>query len=92
VEWWQVIDAEESLASARTRIDAIDADISTLLRERLDVACLAADAKARMGLQVFDADRERAVIERQGHHIVRAIFASIVSETREFAKRYANQL
>lgn len=87
-----MIDAEESLASARARIDAIDATLAALLRERLEVACLAADAKARMGLQVFDAERERAVIERQSHHVVRAIFRHVVDETREYAKRYAHQL
>ena len=80
------------LDAARARIDAIDAELARLLRDRLDAACAAADAKAQVGLVVFDAERERAVIERQGHHIVRAIFHTIVHETREYAKRHANGL
>lgn len=85
-------DAAEALAFARARIDAIDDALAALLRDRLDAACEAADAKAKMGLQVFDADRERAVLSRQGHHIVRAIMETVVRETREYAKRHANEL
>lgn len=54
---------EPSLESLRGRLDAIDAELVSLLRRRLDVVAEVRDAKRRGGEPAFDRARERMVLD-----------------------------
>jgi chorismate mutase / prephenate dehydratase len=77
----------DSLAELRARIDAIDDEILGLLDERAAIAARAKAAKQAGGREVYDPNRERAIIDRLqtragGRFPVRAIrpvFQEIIS-------------
>jgi chorismate mutase/prephenate dehydratase len=74
----------------RKDIDAIDAEILSLLSERLDVASAIGRIKERRGLAVFDPVREKAILDRmaQKSHgrltpvAIRDIYTRIISAGR----------
>lgn len=74
----------------RKDIDAIDAEILSLLSKRLDVAAAIGRIKERRGMAVFDPVREKAILDRmaqKSHHrltpgAIRDIYTRIISAGR----------
>lgn len=80
----------DGLDRRRMDIDAIDGQILSLLRRRLDVAASIGRIKGRLGLAVFDPVREKAILDRMakkalGHlteAAIRDIYTRIISAGR----------
>ena len=73
-----------NLDDLRSRIDAIDDEILSLLEQRADVVAGVARAKGEAGLPAYDPERERAVLDRlAGRGAGRFPRASIVAVYRE---------
>ncbi|MGB9711948.1 MAG: prephenate dehydratase [Dissulfurimicrobium sp.] len=80
----------QRLDGLRKRIDEIDREIVSLLKERMAIACEIGKEKAEAGLDAFDVGREQAVMENilQGNGGVfpssglKVIFREIISACR----------
>ena len=53
-----------NIEELRENIDRIDSELTKLFQERMETAALVADYKMENGLPVFDAERERKVINK----------------------------
>lgn len=81
---------EQDLPVLRAEIDTLDSQILVLLARRIDRVLKIGEYKRERGLAVYDADRERKVLERlmaeapQGldPQVVRRIFERIIDESR----------
>ena len=81
---------DQTLASWRRQIDALDTELLRLLNQRAAIACEIAVIKVASGLPAYDAAREAQVLSRIAaqnsgpldEQSVVAIFASVVHETR----------
>lgn len=77
---------QDDLDRCRREIDAIDGEILSLLRQRLDVAAAIGDIKKKRGLSVFDPVREKAILDgisakgngRLSQDAIRDIFTRII--------------
>ncbi|MDK2914156.1 MAG: chorismate mutase [Thermococcaceae archaeon] len=69
------------LAILRRRIDEIDWEILQLLQRRMEVARAIGEAKLKLGLPVYDPDREREVLSRAGEF--RRVFEAILEVSRD---------
>src|SRR5579859_5305982 len=86
---------QERLADRRQEIDALDTELLRLLNRRAAIACEIAAVKVDSGLPAYDPGREAQVLERITaqnagpfeDESVRAIFHSIVHETRTLGTR-----
>lgn len=63
------MDANVQLGEIRKQIDDIDTQMLRLFTQRMRLAEQVADIKAKHGLAVLDAERERQVIERAALHV-----------------------
>ena len=80
----------EELNRCRKKIDAIDDQILSLLRRRLDAAAAIGEAKSKVGMAVFDPVREKTILDRvAAQHkgrlspeVIRDIFARIICAGR----------
>ena len=81
----------ESLAPLRARIEAVDAQIVTLLAERQDLSAELAAAKHAAGVPIVDLAREADVLRRATDHaravqldedVVRHIFWCLIDLSR----------
>jgi len=80
----------EGLERCRRDIDAIDAEILSLLSRRLDAAAAIGRIKEKLGLPVFDPVREKAILDRmaaKSHSrltpdMIRDIYTRIISAGR----------
>ena len=80
----------EDLDHCRKDIDAIDAEILSLLSKRLDAAAAIGRIKDKLGMAVFDPVREKAILDRMAEKshgrltpgAVRDIFTRIISAGR----------
>jgi chorismate mutase-like protein len=87
--------AKKSLGEWRQEIDAIDAELLRLLNRRATIACEIAAIKVASGMAAYDPGREAQVLERITaqnagpfeDESVRAIFHSVVHETRTLGTR-----
>lgn len=85
----------KTLGDWRQEIDALDVELLRLLNQRAAIAGEIAAIKVALGLPAYDARREEQVLERVaaknsgpfGDESVRAIFHSIVHETRMLGTR-----
>lgn len=86
---------KKSLANWRQEIDALDAELLRLLNRRAAIACEIAQVKVACGIAAYDPGREAQVLERITaqnagpfeDESVRAIFHSIIHETRTLGTR-----
>ena len=53
----------DQLQDARTQINEIDKEMAALFERRMQAARVIAEYKKERGLQIYDAKRERALIE-----------------------------
>jgi len=85
----------KSLGDWRQEIDALDTELLRLLNRRAAIACEIAAVKVAAGLPAYDPGRESQVLERITaqnagpfeDESVRAIFHSIIHETRTLGTR-----
>lgn len=83
-----------ALASRRTEIDRLDAELMRLLNRRATIACELGAIKVAAGLPAYDARREREVLARiraantgpLPAESVTRIFRRIILETRRIGK------
>jgi chorismate mutase-like protein len=79
-----------SLQAWRDEIDAIDSELLRLLNQRAAIACEIATIKVGSGLPAYDPQREKQVLAKLSasnrgpleEQSVRAIFSSVIQETR----------
>ena len=53
-----------NIEELRNKIDSIDSELIRLFQERMETAASIADYKKENGLPVFDAEREKAVVDK----------------------------
>lgn len=87
--------SSEKLDAARKVIDAVDARISELLEQRMDLVSGISDLKRELGMAVLDSSRENRVIENirmkvnnkdYGDSII-SVFQYIMKTSREFQQK-----
>ncbi|MBC2704365.1 prephenate dehydratase [Desulfobacula sp.] len=86
--------AENDLSGLREQIDSIDADLLSLINQRLEIGQKVGKIKKKKGGQILDRSRERKVIEKlskinQGpadKELLKYIFNVIITATREIQK------
>jgi chorismate mutase-like protein len=86
---------EKTLDGWRQEIDALDTELLRLLNRRAAIACEIARVKVASGIPAYDPRREAQVLERITtqnagpfeDESVRAIFHSIIHETRMLGTR-----
>jgi len=82
----------------RKKIDAIDKELSSLLCERLDCARNISALKSRIGEQVLQPEREKAVLDNVLNHTdsplkshaLEKIYRCIIEESRLFQHEWKN--
>lgn len=85
------------LEDLRNGIDAVDAEILSLVARRIELVLQIAGYKRQRGLPVYDPERERTVIERLiglapaqlDAGLVRRIFERIIDESRRVEQHQA---
>jgi chorismate mutase/prephenate dehydratase len=60
---------EMDLQELRKKIDTIDDELIRLFQERMDLSASIAEYKLKNGVAVFDAEREREILERLGEKV-----------------------
>ena len=84
------------LEELRRGIDAVDQQIVKLLHERVRLVMQVGDYKRERGMPVYDAERERALLERLCRmaeppldaETVRRIFERLVDESRRIEQHH----
>ena len=86
---------KKTVGAWRQEIDALDTELLRLLNRRAAIACEIAAVKVVSGMPAYDPGREAQVLERVtaqnagpfDDESVRAIFHSIIHETRTLGTR-----
>lgn len=79
------------LENIRKEIDSIDREMAALFARRMQCACRAAAYKKAQGLPVLDADRERAMTERNSARIeepLRPFYEAFLRRCIELSRDY----
>lgn len=80
------------LEQARITIDAIDSQMAALFEQRMNAVCAVADYKAARGLPIYDAAREKLVLQKNTAHItdpaLRPYYADLLQHQMDLAKAY----
>jgi chorismate mutase len=84
----------------RASIDQIDRQIVELIAERLRLVMQVGEVKRRRGLNAYDPERERDLLERVGRFapkpleaaMAQRIFECIIEESRNLERRHMNTL
>lgn len=85
---------EQAIETARDEIDRIDQEIVRLLSERAERVRVIGDAKHRMGVPVYQPDREEKVFEKVisanngplDDGAIRRLFERIIDEARRLER------
>lgn len=88
------------LSELRQEIDAVDAQILSLLQRRLELVFKVGEVKSAHGVKVYDPERERMVLAKLGNlakppmssDMVRRIFERIIDEFRSQEKHHIQEL
>lgn len=87
---------DERLDEARRSINAIDRQMAELFEERMKAVSMVAAYKMSHDMPVFDAAREKEVIERNLSYIqnedIRSYYKEFLQNTMEVSKEYQKQL
>ena len=86
------------LETLRAAIDAVDAEILSLVAKRIGLVLQIADCKRSRALPIYDPARERAVIDRLiglapnslDAQLVRRVFERIIDESRRIEQHQAS--
>lgn len=87
------------LLELRKDIDDVDRQILDLLRRRVEIVMAVGNIKRERKIEVYDPERERALLERLGELAVsplapstaRRVFERIVDECRRLEQRHVNE-
>jgi chorismate mutase len=88
--YWAPVTTEPELLALRHQIDDLDSQILGLVARRIEAVLSVGAFKRLRGMPVYDAERERAVLQRlmdqapQGvdPQVVRRVFERIIDECR----------
>ncbi len=87
---------DSSLEAARKKINEIDSQMRRLFVERMRASEEVADYKRKNGLKVFDAVREREVIERNSSavedELLRGFYIGFLKNAMDMSKAYQERL
>ncbi len=83
----------------RRQIDTIDEQLLELIMQRVRVVLAVGDYKRQRGMQVYDPERERSLLERLSRrarppldeHTVRRIFERLVDESRRIEQHHVHR-
>ena len=82
----------DNLQDARLAINEIDKEMAALFEKRMKAAKVIAEYKKERGLQIYDAQRERAVIEKNSAYIkdyeVRSFYVRFLNDVMAVSKQY----
>ena len=82
----------DSLQQARLDINEIDKEMAALFERRMRAAKVIAEYKKERGLQIYDAQRERAVIEKNSAYIedydIRSYYVRFLDDVMAVSKQY----
>lgn len=82
----------DQLGEARTAINEIDREMAALFEKRMQAAKVIAEYKKERGLPIYDAERERALIERNAAYIkdydVRSYYVRFLNDVMAVSKQY----
>ncbi len=86
----------DSLQEARASINEIDKEMAGLFERRMQASKVIAEYKKEHGLQIYDAKREREVIEKNseyiGDHDVRSYYAKFLGDLMAVSKQYQERV
>lgn len=86
----------DKLQEARLQINEIDKKMAQLFEERMQAAKMIAEYKKERGLQIYDAQRERAVIEKNAAYIkdynVRSYYVKFLGDEMAVSKQYQEHI
>lgn len=86
----------DKLTKAREIIDRVDREMAALFEERMAAAALVAEHKKEKGMPIFDAAREKAVIEKNAAHVndpaLREFYTLFLQHTMDVSKLYQRKL
>ena len=84
------------LKTAREIINRVDTEMARLFTERMRAAEVIAEYKKENGLPIFDAEREREVIERNSTLIedddIRAYYVNFLEDTMSHSRAYQSKI
>ena len=82
----------DNLQEARNRINEIDKEMAALFESRMQAARAIAEYKKEHGLQIYDAKREQAVIEKNSAYIndydIRSYYVRFLDDVMAVSKQY----
>lgn len=86
----------DKLKKARETIDRVDREMAALFEERMAAAALVAAHKKENGLPILDAEREKAVLEKNAAYIadstLKEYYALFLQHTMDVSKLYQRRL
>ncbi|MEE3492450.1 bifunctional chorismate mutase/prephenate dehydratase [Ruminococcus sp.] len=86
----------DKLQEARTQINEIDSEMAALFERRMQAARVIAEYKKERGLQIYDAKREQAVIEKNAANIkdpdIRSYYVRFLQDEMAVSKRYQEHI
>ncbi|MBR2615604.1 MAG: chorismate mutase [Clostridia bacterium] len=88
--------SESLLEEARREIDRVDREMARLFEARMEAAKKVAVYKKETGMPIFDASREKAIIERGAARVsdetVRGYYVSFLHSVMDLSKAYQSRL
>ena len=86
----------ENLDELRKEIDEIDTKLVECFERRMKVVTKVAEYKRQMGLNTYDPEREKKVIEKNSSKLVdqnlKPYFEVFMQQTMDISKNYQNDL
>ena len=84
------------LDEARAKIDAIDAQMAELFKQRMENVKTLAEYKNERGLPVEDAEREQGIIDKSMKSIddeeLKPLYMDFIQDTIDISKRYQHRM
>ena len=86
----------ENLDELRKEIDLIDTKLVECFERRMKVVTKVAEYKRQMGLNTYDPDREKKVIEKNSAKLLddelKPYFEDFMQHTMDISKKYQNDI
>lgn len=86
----------DSLHIAREKINEIDKKMAELFACRMQAVATVAEHKKKCGMPILDAERERAIIEKNSEYVedtvLRSYYIDFLNSNMDISKKYQNRL
>ena len=86
----------ENLDELRKEIDEIDTKLVECFERRMDIVTRVAEYKRQMGMNTYDPDREKRVIEKNSAKLsnqnLKMYFEDFMQYTMDISKNYQNDI